>query len=69
MPPVTRVRPTRLRYVDRHVAALFDVLAARGPLFAIVCSDHGTLYGEDDYLGHRIAHPNVMTVPYAEVQL
>ena len=56
-----------LRYVDRHIPALFDVLGKRGPLFAIICSDHGTLYGDDDYVGHRIAHPNVMTVPYAEV--
>ena len=56
-----------LRYVDQHLPALFDVLAKRGPLFAILCSDHGTLYGDDKYVGHRIAHPNVMTVPYAEV--
>ncbi|HET9993606.1 MAG TPA: STM4013/SEN3800 family hydrolase [Kofleriaceae bacterium] len=56
-----------LRHVDRHVPALFDVLGRRGPLFAIVCSDHGTLYGDDDYVGHRIAHPHVMTVPYAEI--
>jgi hypothetical protein len=56
-----------LRYVDRHVPALLDVLARRGPLFAIVCSDHGTLYGDDDFVGHRIAHPHVMNVPYAEV--
>ncbi|HEY3807131.1 MAG TPA: STM4013/SEN3800 family hydrolase [Kofleriaceae bacterium] len=58
-----------LRYVDAHVPRLFDVLARRGPLFAIVCSDHGTLYGEDGYIGHRVAHPIVTTVPYAEVTL
>jgi arylsulfatase A-like enzyme len=56
-----------LRYVDRHIPALFETLGKRGSLFAIMCSDHGTLYGDDDYIGHRIAHPNVMTVPYAEV--
>ena len=56
-----------LRYVDAHVARLFDVLARRGALFAIACSDHGTLYGEDGYTGHRVAHPIVTTVPYAEV--
>jgi len=56
-----------LRYVDRHVPALFETLGKRGPLFAIICSDHGTLYGDDDYVGHRIAHPHVMNVPYAEV--
>lgn len=56
-----------LRHVDAHIDELFAVLGRRGPLFAIVCSDHGTLYGDDDFVGHRIAHPNVMTVPYAEV--
>jgi arylsulfatase A-like enzyme len=54
-----------LRYVDAHVPRL--VAALRKPLFAIVCSDHGTLYGEDGFHGHRIAHPIVTTVPYAEV--
>ena len=56
-----------LRYVDAHVPRLFEVLRRRGPLFAIVCSDHGTLYGEDGHHGHRVAHPLVTTVPYAEV--
>ncbi|CAN5645919.1 STM4013/SEN3800 family hydrolase [soil metagenome] len=56
-----------LRYVDRHIPALFDLLGRRGPLFAIICSDHGTLYGDDGFTGHRIAHPNVLNVPYAEV--
>ena len=58
-----------LRYIDAHVPRLFGVLRRRHPLFAIVCSDHGTLYGEDGYVGHRVAHPIVTTVPYAEVQL
>ena len=56
-----------LRYVDAHIPRLFDVLGRRGPLFAILCSDHGTMYGEDDYVGHRLAHPIVTHVPYAEV--
>jgi len=55
-----------LRYVDAHVPRLVRALRARGPLFVIVCSDHGTLYGEDGYVGHRVAHPIVTTVPYAE---
>jgi|GEM_PF-4288067 hypothetical protein len=29
----------------------------------------GTAYGEDGYHGHRLAHPVVWTVPYAEVVL
>ena len=27
----------------------------------------GTLYGEDGYIGHRVAHPVVTHVPYAEI--
>lgn len=56
-----------LRYIDAHVPRLFDVLGRRGPLFAIVCSDHGTMYGEDGFVGHRLAHPHVTSVPYAEI--
>jgi sulfatase-like protein len=56
-----------LRYVDAHLPRLLAVLSQRAPLFAIACSDHGTLYGEDGYVGHRVAHPIVTTVPYAEL--
>jgi hypothetical protein len=55
-----------LRYVDAHVPRLVDVLARRGPVFVIACSDHGTLYGEDGYVGHRVGHDVVTTVPYGE---
>ena len=58
-----------LRYVDRHMPRLCAALSRRGPVLAIVCSDHGTLYGEDGYFGHRVAHPIVTTVPYAEALL
>lgn len=58
-----------LEYVDRHMARLFDAVRARGPALAIVCSDHGTCYGDDGYRGHRVSHPAVMTVPYAEFLL
>lgn len=58
-----------LRYVDRHIPSLFDALRARGRCFAIVCSDHGTAYGEDGYTGHRLGHPCVWTVPYAHFPL
>lgn len=54
-----------LRYVDGALAPLFDACAARGPTFAIVCSDHGGAYGEDGYRGHRLAHDTVWSVPYA----
>jgi hypothetical protein len=56
-----------LRYVDAHVPRLMAALVRRGPAFVIACSDHGTLYGEDGYVGHRVGHPIVTTVPYAEI--
>lgn len=55
-----------LEYVDRCLPPLFDAMRRRGPALAIVCSDHGTAYGEDGYHGHRLGHPVVWTVPYAE---
>ena len=55
-----------LRHVDAALAPLFDACARRAPTLAIVCSDHGTLYGEDGFDGHRLAHPGVWTVPYAQ---
>lgn len=57
-----------LAYVDRHLPRLVEAMRARAPLFAIICSDHGTAYGEDGFTGHRIAHPSVWEVPYAEMQ-
>jgi len=58
-----------LAYVDSQLPPLFDALRRRGPALAIVCSDHGTAYGEEGYSGHRLAHPVVWTVPYAEFLL
>jgi hypothetical protein len=58
-----------LAYVDGQLPPLFAGLRRRAPLLAIVCSDHGTAYGEDGYVGHRLAHPVVWDVPYAELVL
>lgn len=58
-----------LAYVDRALAPLFEVMRERAPTLAIICSDHGTAYGEDGYDGHRLAHPVVWTVPYMETVL
>ena len=58
-----------LAYVDGALAPLWAALRRRGPAFAIVCSDHGTAYGEDGYTGHRHAHPSVMHVPYAHFEV
>jgi hypothetical protein len=58
-----------LAYVDRCLPPLLARLRSRGPLLGIVCSDHGTAYGEDGYWGHRVCHPVVWTVPYVEFVL
>lgn len=55
--------------VDRHLPVLLDAVRARGGAVGIVCSDHGTCFGEDGRTGHRHAHPLVMTVPYAEIEV
>jgi hypothetical protein len=59
-----------LRYVDGRLPRLFRLVTGRGrPVFAIVCSDHGTAYGEGGHQGHRIGHEVVWTVPYADFTL
>lgn len=58
-----------LAYVDTQLPRLFRCLRARAPLLAIVCSDHGTAYGENGFWGHRLNHPVVLNVPYAEMVL
>lgn len=58
-----------LEAVDAALPLLLDALRARGPALLVVCSDHGTAYGEDGYVGHRCAHPVVWTVPYAHTVL
>ncbi len=58
-----------LRYVDGCLGRLFAALEKRGPCFAILCSDHGTAYGENGYEGHRLAHEVVWSVPYGQFQL
>jgi hypothetical protein len=55
-----------LRYVDAQLKPLFDELGCRGDFFAILCSDHGSAYGEEGFEGHRLAHSVVWDVPYAE---
>ena len=58
-----------LAYVDYHLPALLRAAQRRAPVFVLLCSDHGTAYGEDGYSGHRLGHPVVWTVPYAEFLL
>lgn len=58
-----------LAYVDGALAPLWSALRRRGPAFVVICSDHGTAYGEDGYSGHRHAHPTVLDVPYAHFEI
>ncbi len=58
-----------LEYVDGHLGRLFNGLRHGRSWLTIICSDHGTAYGEDGYTGHRLAHPVVWDVPYAEFVL
>lgn len=55
--------------VDEALGRLFSFCQQYRPAFCIICSDHGTAYGEDGYRGHRIAHPTVWDVPYSEFRL
>jgi len=58
-----------LCYVDRQLPPLVSALRRRGPALCILCSDHGTAYGEEGFSGHRLGHPAVWNVPYAELVL
>ncbi|MDR7274926.1 STM4013/SEN3800 family hydrolase [Catenuloplanes atrovinosus] len=59
-----------LEYADRALKRVFTLAGGRGrPCRVIICSDHGTLYGEDGHVGHRVAHEAVWTVPYGEFTL
>lgn len=56
-----------LRYVDSQLPPLFEAFQKRGKTLGLLGSDHGTAYGDDGFTGHRLAHPAVWTVPWAEV--
>jgi hypothetical protein len=55
-----------LEYVDGALAPLFAAFRRRAPTACFVFSDHGEAYGDDGYWGHRVGHPSVWDVPYAE---
>jgi hypothetical protein len=66
-PDTVESHAAALRYVDAQLPILLRALARkRRPTFCILTSDHGTTYGEDGWVGHRLAHPHVWTVPYGE---
>lgn len=52
-------------HCDRQLARLFDSLPSG--TWVVVTSDHGELFGEDDYFGHGpVNHPKVLEVPFVE---
>lgn len=53
-----------LRYVDERLKTLFDFFKSRNKTFVIVCSDHGSCYGEDGFYFHGFNHEITNTVPY-----
>ena len=64
-----------LAYVDRSLKPLFEMIECRStelddsspsPWFVIICSDHGTAYGENGRTGHRWNHPVIGEVPYID---
>ncbi len=59
-----------LSFVDSKLPILINAFQRRErDSFWIVCSDHGSAYGEDGFDGHRLAHPTVWNVPYCEFVL
>jgi len=58
-----------LAYVDNQVPRLINGMRDRAPLMVLIFSDHGTAYGENGYVGHRVCHEVVWNVPYAEFVL
>lgn len=57
-----------VRYLDRVVADLFDIVPKN--TYITVTSDHGELFGEDGFFGHGpVQHEKVMEVPFIEGKL
>ena len=61
-----RTQQSGLATIDAALPTLVNALCETAPTLMIFTSDHGTAFGEDGYYGHRIGHPVVWTVPYAE---
>jgi hypothetical protein len=55
-----------LAHADLQLGSLFKNMRKRAPVLCIICSDHGTIHDDNGFTGHRVGHPLVWTVPYAE---
>ena len=60
----TKTHKAALVYVDKLLPQIFDTFKSRNKTFVILCSDHGSCYGEDGYVFHGFNHEIVNTVPY-----
>ncbi len=54
-----------LRDLDAAFGAFWEAARRRDWLY-LFCADHGEAFDEEGWSGHRIGHPSVWTVPYAE---
>lgn len=53
-----------LKYVDSKIENILNIFREKGDTLVILCSDHGTCYGEEGYHFHCLSHEIVYTVPY-----
>ncbi len=58
-----------LRYVDNQLPILINAVKKKGDCLCIICSDHGTSYGEGGHWGHRNGHSTVTEVPYIHFEI
>lgn len=55
--------------IDRALPALIAAIRRRGGASLVIGADHGTCFGEDGLVGHRVPHPKVWEVPWAELEV
>jgi hypothetical protein len=64
----TATQAAALVAIDRALPTLLAAIDRRGGASLIMGADHGTCFGEDGVVGHRVPHPKVWEVPWAEVE-
>lgn len=60
-----RTHAAALEYVDSQLPVLLNALKTQHETYGIICSDHGTAYGENGFTGHRVGDASVWDVPFA----
>lgn len=64
----TATQAAALAAIDRALPTLLAAIDRRGGAAVLIGADHGTCFGEDGVFGHRVPHPKVWEVPWAEVE-